>query len=124
MWYLILLFKYDGLITRKTWEIQLQMDFAFSIEIWQSLCIRESENANGHARFAIGFGLCHNLCVHIWKTQLKIQFAIILEKSLENPSIGVNESFVQYYMEVNNSIESFVFSKGSVTLTLEILKTS
>ncbi len=72
MWYLILLFKYDRLIAHKTWEIQLQMDFAFSFEMWQSLCVRESENANGNARFAIAFGLCHNLCAHMWKMQLKI----------------------------------------------------
>ncbi len=33
---------YDRLITFKTWEIQLQMDFAFSFEMWQSLCVHES----------------------------------------------------------------------------------
>ncbi len=26
---------------------------------------------------------CHNLCVHVWKTQLKIQFAILFENSPE-----------------------------------------
>ncbi len=50
--------------------------------IWnvQSLCVRESENTKDNARFAIAFGLCHNLCAHMWKTQLKIQFAIPFEK--------------------------------------------
>ncbi len=67
------------------------MDFAFSFEMWQSLCVCESENANGNARFAIAFGLCHNLCAHMWKTQLKIQFAIPFEKSPEYSSI---ESFI------------------------------
>ncbi len=36
------------------------MDFAFSFEIWKSLCVGshcESKNANGNARFAIVFGL-------------------------------------------------------------------
>ncbi len=33
------------------------MDFAFSFEMWQSLCVSESENANGNARFAIAFEL-------------------------------------------------------------------
>ncbi len=31
-------------------------------------------------RFAIAFGLCHNLCTHMWKMQLKIQFAIPFKK--------------------------------------------
>ncbi len=30
---------------------------------------------------------CHNLCAHMWKTQLKIQLAIPIEYSPENPSI-------------------------------------
>ncbi len=34
-----------------------------------------------NARYAIAFGLCHNWCAHMWKTQLKIQFAIPFEKS-------------------------------------------
>ncbi len=63
------------------------MDFSFSFEIWQPLCVRESENANGNARFAIAFGLCQKLCVQIWKTQLKIQFAIPFENCPEYPSI-------------------------------------
>ncbi len=33
------------------------MDFAFSFEIWQSLCVRESKNANSNVRFAIAFAL-------------------------------------------------------------------
>ncbi len=33
---------------------------------------------------------CHNLCAHMWKTHLKIQFAIPFEKSPEYSSI---ESF-------------------------------
>ncbi len=82
-----MLFKYDRLIACKTWEIQLQMDFAFSFEMWQSLCVRESENTKDNARFAIAFGLCHNLCAHMWKTQLKIQFAIPFEKSPDYSSI-------------------------------------
>ncbi len=57
--------KFDRLIAHKTWEIQLQMDFAFSFEMWQSLCVRESENTKDNARFAIAFGLCHNLCAHM-----------------------------------------------------------
>uniref|UniRef100_A0A8C1M091 C-type lectin domain-containing protein n=1 Tax=Cyprinus carpio TaxID=7962 RepID=A0A8C1M091_CYPCA len=35
------------------------------------------------------FGLCHNLCIHILKMQLKIQFAIPFENSPENPSIQI-----------------------------------
>ncbi len=58
MWSLILLFKYDRLITRKTWEVQLQMDFAISFEIWQSLCVRESEKCKRSARFTIPFENC------------------------------------------------------------------
>ncbi len=80
------------------------MDFAFSFEMWQSLCVRKSENANGNARFAIAFGLCYNLCAHVWKTQLKIQFAIPFEKSPVNSSI---------HMGVCN---------GSVTCKRETLK--
>ncbi len=63
------------------------MDFAFSFEMWQSLCVLESENTKDNARFAIAFGLCHNLCAHMWKTQLKIQFAIPCEKSPDYSSI-------------------------------------
>ncbi len=74
-----MLYKYDRLIARNTWKIQLQMGFAFSFEMWQLLC--------GNARFAIAFGLRHNLCAHMWKTQLKIQFAIPFENSQEDPSI-------------------------------------
>ncbi len=70
------------------------MDFAFSFEMWQSLCLRKSENANGNARFEIAFGLCHNLSIHIWKTQLKIQFIIPFENSPENPSIWKLKSAV------------------------------
>ncbi len=43
-----------------------------------------TENTNGNARFAIAFGLCHNLCVHIWK---RIQFAIPFENGPEYSSI-------------------------------------
>ncbi len=65
MWSLILLSKYDRLIAHKTWEIQLQMNFAFSFETWQSLCVRESENANGNARFAIAFRLSQFMRPHV-----------------------------------------------------------
>ncbi len=63
IWSLILLFKYDRLIAHKTLEIQLQMDFAFSFEMWQSLCVRE--NANGNARFAIAFILSQFMRPHV-----------------------------------------------------------
>ncbi len=63
------------------------MDFAFSFEMWQSLCIRKSENANGNARFAVAFGLRHNVCAHMWKTQLKIKLAIPFEENPEYSSI-------------------------------------
>ncbi len=53
------------LITHKTWEIQLQMDFGFLFKIWQSLWVRK--NVNSNANIAITFGFCHNLCAHIWK---------------------------------------------------------
>ncbi len=49
----------------KTWEIQLQMDFAFSFEMWQSLCVRESKNTKDNARFAIAFGLSQFMCPHV-----------------------------------------------------------
>ncbi len=40
-----------------------------------------------NARFAVTFELCHSLCAHMWKTHLKIQFAIPFEKSLRYSSI-------------------------------------
>ncbi len=57
------------------------------------LAFRESENANSNARFTVAFGLCHNLCVHMWKTQLKIQFATPFENCPEY-EVSVNVKLI------------------------------
>ncbi len=46
--------KYD-----MKYEMQLQMGFAFHLQ------------SNGNARFATPSGLCHNLCIHIWKNAIE-----------------------------------------------------
>ncbi len=79
------------------------MDFAFSFEMWQSLCVRKSENTKDNARFAIAFGLCHNSCAHMWKTQLKIQFAIPFEKSPDYSSIRHRLVFLTSFVSSTHS---------------------
>ncbi len=51
------------------------------------------ENANGNLQFHLD---CHNLCVHIWKTQLKIQFAIPFENCPEYSSISFLVCILNY----------------------------
>lgn len=75
MGYLLLLFPYDRVITHKTWEMQLQIDFAFPFETQQTLYIHE----NGNTRFAFSFELCNNLCVHKYKMHLRGPFRISFE---------------------------------------------
>ncbi len=74
-------------ITRKTLEMQLQMDFAFPYKIWQTCYKHGKENGSTNMWFAIAFGLCLNICVHKLKTQLQIQFAIPFEYCPEYHSI-------------------------------------
>ncbi len=75
--------KMLGLITRKTWELQLQMDFAFSFEIWQSLYVRKCEIANNNARFAMSFGLSQFICPHM-KIAIENAFSNFLLKMFMN----------------------------------------
>ncbi len=79
-------FKFDRLIAHKTWEIQLQMDFAFSFEMWQSLCVCESENTKDNARFAIAIAKSQFMRPHV-ENAIEKQFAIPFEKSPDYSSI-------------------------------------